>query len=394
MDRIIPHDPKKQGLTVSTLHPITSPVIDNGTGTTPAANVDSGGNTLPAAGSVDRGAGIMPAATIDNGSASTQYAQPATVPMMRDVTKPDKAAASPVLPLPTAASGGMSVTNNKLGVQEVRGSGPPASMVGLNPQTMTPQGAAAVDPTARMMSPGDLVGEALNRMPLGVRKKDQPAMLSAIMQGMTGANNAMGSAGGAFAEADLKSQAIVGDSRNDLAANINAAAVNSELGAMKNETDLAQLTETKRHNKAAEGIDWFNAKHKGGGGSGGSTATTLSRNIDQLIKSGVAKDAKEAWALLNGKKGGRDDFVSKVVTQGITYAERNMEDVDIDSLVTRANTAADKLYGREQSAPAAPNVFDGSTLFHAQQGITTPQTNMLRDNGIKAKRPSINTFYN
>lgn len=327
--------------------------------------------------------GITPAATIDDGSGTADYAQPGAVPLTKEITKRGKAS-----PAPTMASKGIAVARDKFGVDEIAGSGGGVSM------PKTPMTASAVNPTARIMSPGDLVSEAINRMPLGVRRKDQPAMLAAIMHGMTAANNAMAHAGSEFARADLAAQTGMADAHSDLAANVHAAGINKDLGIMKNESDMAQLSETKRHNRAAEGINWYEAKHKNDGSNDG---TTLSKNIDQLVKSGIAKDAKDAWKLLNGKKGGRDDFVSRVVEQGIATAAKNFEQADVDSLVTSANAAADKLFGsREEAAPQAPNRFDGAVLFpQAQQGITvqTPTTNMVRESGIKAKRPSITSFY-
>ncbi|HOP39727.1 MAG TPA: hypothetical protein PLI53_01660 [Geobacteraceae bacterium] len=226
MDRSLAYDPRKRGLTASTMHTASTPV------------------------------------TIDDGSGTTQYQQPDSVPMMKEITKPGKVVANPeaaTSPASSLTSQGITVSKDKFGIEEIKGSPSRVSMTGLNPYTNTPQGASTVDPTARLMDPGDMVSKAINMMPLGLRRKEKPAMFAAIMQGLTAANNAMANAGGAFAEGDLKAQAILGDSRNDFAANVHASGINRDLEIMKNETDLAQLSETKRHNRAAEGINFFRA---------------------------------------------------------------------------------------------------------------------------------------
>ena len=194
----------------------------------------------------------MNPATIDDGSGTADYAQPGAVPLTKEITKRGKAS-----PAPTMASKGITVARDKFGVDEIAGSGGGVSM------PKTPMTASAVNPTARIMSPGDLVSEAINRMPLGVRRKDQPAMLAAIMHGMTAANNAMAHAGSEFARADLAAQTGMADVHSDLAANVHAAGINKDLGVMKNESDMAQLSETKRHNRAAEGIDLLRAFRTG-----------------------------------------------------------------------------------------------------------------------------------
>jgi len=357
MDLSLAYDPKKRGLAASIMHPAAP-------------------------------------ATVDDGSRSTEYAQPESVPFMRDVTKEAVRPAvvsttTPVASSP-APSQGMTVTRDKFGVEEVKGSPTATSMTGLNTLTNTPQMPTTFNPTARLMDPGELVNEALAKMSLGGRlglsfggakhKAGATSELTAIMQGLTAANNATATAGGNFAEGDLKAQALIDGSRNNLAGTLHKADadltgsiygvdVSKDLGIMRNKTDLAQLAETKRHNRAAEGIDWYNAKHKGEGGGDG---TTLSKNLDSLVKLGVAKDAKDAWNLINGKKGGKEDLITKIVAAGL----KDDPEADVASLIKKANEAAGMLYSGEQPAPAAAS--------RAQQGLTVP----------KAKRPPLNDFYN
>lgn len=167
-----------------------------------------------------------------------------------------------------------------------------------------------------------------------------------------------------------------------------------DLALQKNAYDQVQLGETARHNKAIEGLKKSEIEKTGVD----IKDTDMIRNMNYLVKSGVAKDAKDAHAILNGKKGGRDDFVSRVVEQRMSNAAKNADTIDINTFVNEANQAADKLFPRSDTdtAAVAHGAFDGAVLFpQAQQGITvqTPTTNMVRESGIKAKRPSITSFY-
>lgn len=178
------------------------------------------------------------------------------------------------------------------------------------------------------------------------------------------------------------------------AADMAEIGLKGELALQRNAFEQSHLGETSRHNMAMEGLKKSEIEKTGVDAKD----TDMIRNMNYLVKSGVAKDAKDAHAILNGKKGGRDDFVSRLVEQRVANATKNGDDINIDAFVTDANAAADKLFPRSAEDAATPKTesrTDAAVLFPPQQGITveTPITNRLRESGIKAKRPSLNSFY-
>lgn len=195
-----------------------------------------------------------------------------------------------------------------------------------------------------------------------------------------------------------------------------------ELGLSKLRLDQGQQDETARHNKAMEGLKKSEIEKTGVDVKD----TDMIRNMNYLVQSGVATDAKDAHAILNGKKGGRDDFVSRVVQARIkSYHDNqllNKDPLDMNQVINEANQAADKLFPNSrqgQSVPAAPqpsapapttqqatapaisptsavpSAFDPYVFRPESQGLNDgPYTKNLRELGIKAKRPNIGTFFN
>jgi hypothetical protein len=202
----------------------------------------------------------------------------------------------------------------------------------------------------------------------------------------------------------------------------NDLALRRELGLGKQRLDQGQQDETARHNKAMEGLKKSEIEKTGVDVKD----TDMIRNMNYLVQSGVATDAKDAHAILNGKKGGRDDFVSRVVQARIkSYHDNqllNKDPLDMNQVINEANQAADKLFPNSrqgQSVPAAPqpsapapttqqatapaisptsaapSAFDPYVFRPVSQGLNDgPYTKNLRELGIKAKRPNIETFFN
>lgn len=195
-----------------------------------------------------------------------------------------------------------------------------------------------------------------------------------------------------------------------------------ELGLSKLRLDQGQQDETARHNKAMEGLKKSEIEKTGVDVKD----TDMIRNMNYLVQSGVATDAKDAHAILSGKKGGRDDFVSRVVQARIkSYHDNqllNKDPLDMNQVINEANQAADKLFPNSrqgQSVPAAPqpsapapttqqatapaisptsaapSAFDPYVFRPVSQGLNDGSyTKNLRELGIKAKRPNIETFFN
>jgi hypothetical protein len=202
----------------------------------------------------------------------------------------------------------------------------------------------------------------------------------------------------------------------------NDLALRRELGLGKQRLDQGQQGETARHNQAMEGLKKSEIEKTGVDVKD----TDMIRNMNYLVQSGVATDAKDAHAVLNGKKGGRDDFVSRVVQARIkSYHDNqllNKDPLDMNQVINEANQAADKLFPNSrqgQSVPAAPqpsapapttqqatapaisptsaapSAFDPYVFRPESQGLNDgPYTKNLRELGIKAKRPNIGTFFN